>query len=106
MSGILLGNLLCGIAGVLDFALNVYLYIIIGSAIISWVNADPWNPIVRAIRSATDPLFRRLRRMLPFLSSGGIDFSPLVVLAIIVFLQRFVVVSLDQIGWMMKIGAS
>jgi YggT family protein len=99
---IALPNILLGLAKVLDFALSLYFWIIIGSAIISWVNADPWNPIVRFLRRATDPIYFRLRRRFPILAAGGIDFTPLVVIAIVYFLQIALVGSLVDYAWSLK----
>jgi YggT family protein len=69
------------------------MWIIIIRALISWVNPDPYNPIVQFLRSATDPLLYRVRRWIP-INFGGIDFSPLLVIAGIIFLQSFLVQSL------------
>jgi YggT family protein len=88
-----IGNLLSALALVLDMLLRVYMWIIIIRALISWVSPDPYNPIVQFLRSATDPLLYRVRRWLP-VSFGGIDFSPIIVIAGILFLQAFLVQSL------------
>jgi YggT family protein len=93
----LLGNLLLAIAQVLSWALTIYMWIIIARAILSWVNPDPYNPIVRFLYNATEPLLYRLRAALP-LFAGGIDFSPLIVLAGILFLQTFLVGSLYDLA--------
>ena len=69
----------------LDKALDIYIYIIIGRAIISWVNADPYNPIVNFIYRVTEPLLRRIRRHMP--DTGMLDLSPLVAFAAIYILQ-------------------
>ena len=89
------GNFLMAVARVLEMALNIYWWIIIARAILSWVNPDPYNPIVRFLYNATEPVLYRIRRALP-VYGGGIDFSPIVVLAAILFLQIFVVQSLLQ----------
>lgn len=94
----IVSNFLSAIAFVLDKVLDIYIYIIIGRAIISWVNADPYNPIVRFLHKATEPVLYRVRRMLP--DMGGIDLSPLVVIMGIYFLKAFIVKSL----YMMAIG--
>jgi len=94
---VVLSNFLLAIAQVLDVALTLYLWIVIARAVISWVNPDPHNPIVRFLYSATEPVLYRLRRSLP-LFAGGIDFSPIVVLLIIVFLQQFLVGSLRSLA--------
>ncbi len=69
-----------GIIGLLSKLLTVYMWIVIISAALSWVNPDPYNPIVRFLRNATEPLFYRIRRWMPFVMIGGFDLSPLVVL--------------------------
>ena len=93
-------NLLLGIAKVLDMLLWFYMWVVIARVVVSWVNADPYNPIVRAILSVTEPLLYRIRRALP--ASGGIDFSPLVVFAGILFLQTFLVRSLADLALRMQ----
>lgn len=90
-------NFLMALAQLLDFALTAYMWIIIGRAVISWVNADPYNPIVRFLYEATEPLLGRIRRVLP-ISMGGIDFSPLILIMAIMFLQSFIVPTLKQIA--------
>jgi YggT family protein len=90
-------NFMMAIAQLLDFVLTAYMWIIIGRAVISWVNADPHNPIVRFLYQATEPLLSRIRRFLP-ISFGGIDFSPMILIISIMFLQSFVVQTLKQIA--------
>jgi len=92
-------NFLSALAFVLDKALDIYMYIIIGRAIISWVNADPYNPIVRFLYKATEPVLYRVRRLLPDL--GGIDLSPLVVIFAIYFVRAFIVKSLYMLAYKM-----
>ena len=94
-------NLLLAIAKVLDMLLWFYMWILIARVVISWVNADPYNPIVRAIVSATEPLLYRIRRSLPVFA-GGIDFSPLIVFAGIYFLQMFLVQSMIELSFRMR----
>jgi YggT family protein len=84
-------------ASVLQLVLTVYLWIVIARALISWVNPDPYNPIVRFLFNATEPLLFWIRRRLP-VSFGGIDFSPLLVLIAIYFLQGFLVQSLRDLA--------
>jgi YggT family protein len=92
-----LANLLTAIAGVLNLVLTLYMYIVIARALISWVNPDPRNPIVRFLYNATEPLLYRVRRVVPTL--GGIDFSPLLVIVGIYFLQAFLVSSLADLAY-------
>ncbi len=96
----IIGNFLSGIAQVLNMLLSLYMWIIIARAVLSWVNPDPYNPIVRFIHQATEPVLYQVRRYLPFF--GGIDFSPIVVLLLIVFLREAIVTSLLQLSLMFK----
>ena len=96
-----LANLLGALALVTDYVLQIYSWIIIARVVISWVNADPYNPIVRAIYSVTEPVLYRIRRALP-VYGGGIDFSPIVVFIGIMFLQSFLVQTLRQIAFRMQ----
>ncbi len=90
-------NFMMAIAQLIDFLLTAYMWIIIGRAVISWVNADPHNPIVRFLYEATEPLLSRIRRLIP-MSMGGIDFSPLILIMAIMFLQSFLVPTLKQLA--------
>ena len=90
-----ISNFLVAVAKVLDIALTIFMWIIIARAILSWVSPDPYNPIVRFIHNITEPVLYQVRRKIP-LSFGGIDFSPIVILLAIIFLQQFVVQSLHQ----------
>src|SRR5215469_9152775 len=92
----MLANLISAIAGVLGLVLTLYLYIVIARALVSWVNPDPRNPIVRFLYNATEPLLYRVRRVVPYM--GGIDFSPLIVIIGIYFLQGFLVTSLVDLA--------
>jgi YggT family protein len=94
------GNLLIAVAKILDIIFTIYTWIIIAQAIISWVRPDPFNPIVRFLYSVTEPVLRPIRRYLP-VSWGGFDFSPLLVLLAVFFLQEFLVKSLIQLGYRM-----
>jgi YggT family protein len=88
-----LRHLIEALAMVLDWALVIYMWIIIARALLSWVNPDPYNPIVRFLYNVTEPVLGYLRRRLP-LVLGGLDLSPLVVLAAIFFLRIFLVQTL------------
>ena len=90
---LILSNFFMAVAIVLDYALSIYMWIIIASAVLSWVNPDPYNPIVRFLRKATEPVFYQIRKHLP-VTFGGMDLSPIVVFLVIIFLQNFVVKSL------------
>jgi len=93
-----IANFLKAVAAVLDVVLTLYMWIIIIRAIISWVNPDPFNPIVRFLYNVTEPILYRIRRSLPVVF-GGIDLSPLITILIIVFLQKFLVSTLYQLAF-------
>jgi YggT family protein len=93
----LLSNLLLALATVLGIVLTLYTWVIIFRAILSWVNPDPYNPIVRFLYNATEPVLYRVRRTIPSYA-GGIDFSPLIVLLVIYFLRIFLVTSLEDLA--------
>jgi YggT family protein len=91
-----LSNFFVAVAAVLNLVLTLYLWMIIGRALLSWVNPDPRNPIVRFLHNATEPVLFPVRRALPYM--GGIDLSPLLVIAGIYFLQIFLVGSLHDLA--------
>lgn len=72
-----------------QLVMTVYIYIVVARAIISWVNPDPYNPIVRFLHNATDPVLFRIRKLIP-LQFGGIDFTPILFLFGLFFIQRIV----------------
>ena len=91
------GNFLAAVAKVLDIALSLYMWIIIARAVISWVNPDPYNTIVRFLNSVTEPVLYPIRRRLP-INLGGLDFSPILVILAIIFIRSFLVQSLIQLA--------
>ena len=91
-----IANFLIAIAKVINIGLSLYMWIVIGRTIISWVNPDPYNPIVRFLISFTEPVLYPIRRRLP--SLGGIDFSPVIVILAIIFIQSFFVQSLLELA--------
>lgn len=93
----ILANFLAALAKIIDIGLTLYMWIIIARAVISWVNPDPYNPIVRFLISATEPVLYRIRRKLP-IYLGGIDFSPILVILAIIFIQSFLVQSLIELA--------
>ena len=90
------GNFIKAIADLLKFVLSAYIWIVIARAVISWVNADPYNPVVRFLHQVTDPVLNRIRRFLP--AMGGFDLSPMVLIFAIIFLQSFLVPTLRQLA--------
>ena len=96
-----LGNIILGIAKVLGVVLNIYMWTIIIRALISWVNPDPYNPIVQFLTRVTEPVLRPLRKLVPTWKMG-IDLSPLIAILIIYFLEIAVVDTLARIGSSMR----
>jgi YggT family protein len=90
-------NLLIAVATVLDYVMVIFMFITIARAVLSWVSPDPYNPIVRFIHNVTEPVLYQIRKKLPMMY-GGIDFSPIVVILIIIFLRIFVVGSLEGLA--------
>jgi YggT family protein len=99
----IIGNFILAIANILDIALTVYMWIIIISALISWVNPDPYNPIVRFLYSITNPVLRPIREIIGY-RLGPIDISPLIIILIIIFIQKFLITSLFDLGYKLKGG--
>ncbi len=95
------GDLIIAIAKILDILLEIYKWVIIIAAIISWVNPDPYNPIVRFLYSVTEPALKPIRRIIGF-RLGPIDISPLVAILAIIFVQMFLIKSLIKLG--LKLG--
>ena len=93
----IIGNFIKAVAIILHYILTFYMWIVIARAILSWVNPDPYNPIVRFIHNVTEPVLYRIRAKIP-VSFGGIDFSPIIVILVVIFLQNFVVNSLLRLS--------
>ena len=90
-------NIIIGITKVLEIVLDIYMWVIIIRALISWVNPDPYNPIVQVLTKMTEPALRPIRKLVPPYKVG-IDFSPLIAVLIIMFLQYALIDTLIRIG--------
>ncbi len=88
-------NFIIALAKIIDIALTIYMWLVILRAVISWVNADPYNEIVIFLYRTTEPVLRPVRRFLPG-QNIGIDFSPVVVILVILFLRYFLVETIIQ----------
>ena len=93
----MVSNFLFALAKLVEILLGAYMWIVIGRAILSWVNPDPYNPIVRFLHDVTEPVLSRIRRMLPALG-GSIDFSPMILILAIYFLMSFLVPTLKHMA--------
>ncbi len=93
----IIGYFIMAVAKVMDVILIAYMWVVVARAVLSWVNPDPFNPIVRFIHNVTEPLLYQIRTRIP-INFGGMDLSPIVVFAGIIFLRTFVVNSLHQMA--------
>lgn len=100
----ILANLLIAVAQCLNAALSFLLIIIIANAVLSWVNPDPNNQIVRFISGISDPLLRPIQRRMPI--TGRIDLSPLILILVIYFLQFFLVQTMVDYGNQIRLRES
>ncbi|WP_027184909.1 YggT family protein [Desulfovibrio inopinatus] len=94
----IIGNFFDALAYVISIVLNLYFWIVIISALLSWVRPDPYNPIVRFLYAVTEPVYRRIRSLMPFIVISGFDLSPIVVIIVIQFLQIFLVNTLRSLA--------
>jgi len=92
------GDLLITVARIVDLLLEAYKWVVIIAALISWVNPDPYNPIVRFLHAVTEPVFRPIRRLVGY-RLGPIDISPIIVILAIIFLQSFLVRTIIKVGY-------
>lgn len=96
------GNLLSAAAYILDIILNIMTWLIIIRALISWVNPDPYNPIVQFLYKVTEPILYPVRKLLPLGFRIGIDLSPLIALLIIYFARSFLVRTLFDLSMRLR----
>jgi YggT family protein len=96
-----LSNFIAAVAQLLDYALWAYIWILFGRVIVSWVDADPYNPIVRFLYVATEPVLEKIRERLPAYG-GGYDLSPLIAWIAIMFIRWFVVRTLFDLAYAMR----
>jgi len=92
----MLGYFLQAVAGIVHVALMAVILVVIARAVLSWVSPDPYNPIVRVIIQLSEPLLYPIRRRLPIM--GGLDLSPMLLILVVVFLDNFLVPSLQRIA--------
>jgi len=91
------GYFLQALAGVVHVLLVMAMIVVIARAVLSWVSPDPFNPIVRLINQLSEPLLYPVRRRVPYV--GGIDFSPVLVLLAVMFLDNFIVPTLQRFAF-------
>ncbi len=92
----ILGYLLQALASILGIVLFLAKIVIIARAVLSWVSPDPYNPIVRMIYQISEPILFPIRKRVPYF--GGIDWSPIIAIIAIIFLESFLVQTLNRLG--------
>ena len=90
-----LSHFIIALANILDMILSAFSLLIVFRALISWVNPDPFNPIVQFLNNTTEPILRPIRERLPIM---GIDISPWIVFVVIIFLKSFLIGSLYDLA--------
>jgi YggT family protein len=94
----ILSNFLIAVAKILDIALTIMYWLILIRALISWVNPDPYNPIVQFLYKTTEPILYPIRKLLPLGFRFGIDISPIIAFLAILFLRSFLVRTLIDLS--------
>ena len=97
----IIGNFLLSIARILDIVITLLYWIIIIRALISWVNPDPFNPIVQFLQRVTEPILNPIRKALK-MQFWAIDISPIIAIICLIFLQSFFVRTLTDIALRLK----
>jgi YggT family protein len=87
---IVISTFLEAIAQILHMVINIYIWVIIISALISFVRPDPYNPIVQILYRLTNPVYAFIRRFIPTII-GGIDVAPIIVVLALQFIDLFAV---------------
>lgn len=98
----IVSNLLAALAQVLDVVLTVLYWMIIVRALLSWVNPDPYNPIVQFLQAVTEPILAPIRRLLPQAMRWGLDISPIIAILAVMFLKSFLVRTLLDLSFRLR----
>jgi len=86
----ILSTFIQAIAQILQMVINIYIWVVIIAALVSWVRPDPYNPIVQTLYRLTEPVYAWIRRYIPTVI-GGIDLAPLIVIFGLQFIELFFV---------------
>ncbi len=100
---IILANILMGVAQILHGLIFFFNILIFAAVVMSWVSADPRNPLVQFVRNTTDPIFFRVRRYIPPI--GMLDLSPLVVIFGLMLVDAVIVNSMMDYGQILRLNA-
>ncbi len=95
----ILSNFIVALAKVVDIILMIFYWLILIRALISWVNPDPFNPIVQFLQRTTEPILQPIRRLLPVMA---IDISPIIAFLAVMFLKEFLVSTLLELGYSIR----
>ncbi|NQV04226.1 MAG: YggT family protein [Candidatus Omnitrophica bacterium] len=95
-------NLLAAVASLLNIILTILYWLILIRALLSWVNPDPYNPIVQFLYKTTEPILYPIRKMIPVSFGIGIDISPIIAFLILIFLRSFLVKTLLDISFRLR----
>ena len=85
-----LSTFIQALAQILSMVIKIYIWVVIIAALISWVRPDPYNPIVQILYKLTEPLYAKIRRVIPTII-GGVDLTPILVILALKFIDLFVV---------------
>ncbi|WP_024955550.1 YggT family protein [Sulfurospirillum arcachonense] len=85
-----ISTLIEALAQILHMVINIYIWVVIISALITWVRPDPYNPIVQVLRRLTEPVYAFIRRYVPTVI-GGVDLAPIIIIIGLQFLDLFAV---------------
>ncbi len=97
-----LSNFIIAVANILSVVLTALYWLILIRALISWVNPDPYNPLVQFLNGVTEPILYPIRKLLPFSLKMSIDISPIIAFLLIMFLKSFLVQTLFELAWRLK----
>jgi YggT family protein len=84
----MLESLIVAFATIFISIISLYKWVIIISALLSWVQPDPYNPIVQMLYRLTEPAYALVRRYIPTVF-GGMDMAPLILIFALQFLEIF-----------------
>lgn len=84
-------TLLGGVVEAVGILLTMLQWLIIAAALVTWVSPDPRNPVVQFLFRSTEWILRPCRKILPPRWTGGIDFSPILAILLIVIVKQLVI---------------
>ena len=82
-------ELVANLLMILNSIIMLYMWVIIIAALITWVQPDPYNPVVQLLYRLTQPAYNLVRRFIPTMFNG-IDLAPLVIIIFLQIIQVFI----------------